>query len=69
MTFGTEVELSSHAAYFNCMNLTVDPAEDDYIRQLWVAEVRRRLDDVRSGRIKTLPAYEFFARKKCAVAK
>jgi putative addiction module component (TIGR02574 family) len=34
---------------------SLDPAEDGYIHQLWATEARRRLDDVRSGRVKTIP--------------
>jgi putative addiction module component (TIGR02574 family) len=41
---------------------SLDPAEDGYIRQLWAAEVLRRRDDVRSGRIKTIPGDEGLAR-------
>ena len=48
---------------------SLDPAEDGYIRQLWVAEARRRRDDVRSGRVKTIPSDEAVAQVKRAVAK
>lgn len=48
---------------------SLDPAEDGYIRQLWVAEARRRRDDVRSGRVKTIPADEALAQVKRAAAK
>jgi len=34
---------------------SLDPAEDGYIHQLWAAEARRRRDDVRSGRVQTIP--------------
>ena len=34
---------------------SLDPAEDGYVHQLWVAEARRRRDDVRSGKIATIP--------------
>ena len=34
---------------------SLDPAEDGYIHQLWVAEACRRRDDVRNGRVKTIP--------------
>jgi len=37
---------------------SLDPAEDGYIRQLWAAEARRRRDDVRAGRVKTIPGDE-----------
>ena len=48
---------------------SLDPAEDGYIRQLWVAEARHRRDDVRSGRVKTIPSDEALAQVKRAVAK
>ena len=48
---------------------SLDPAEDGYIRQLWVAEARRRRDDVRSGRVKTISSDEALAQVKRAVAK
>ncbi|MGA2496982.1 MAG: addiction module protein [Tepidisphaeraceae bacterium] len=37
---------------------SLDPAEDGHIRQLWIEEIRRRRDDVRSGRVKTIPGDE-----------
>jgi len=48
---------------------SLDPAEDAHVRQLWVAEARRRRDDVRSGRVKTIPGDEALAQVKRAVAK
>lgn len=48
---------------------SLDPAEDGYIRQLWVAESLRRRDDVRSGRVKTIPSDEALARVRRAVAR
>ena len=47
---------------------SLDPAEDGYIRQLWAAEALRRRDDVRSGRVKTIPGDEALARVRRAVA-
>lgn len=47
---------------------SLDPAEDGYIRQLWAAEALRRRDDVRSGRVKTIPSGEALARVRRAVA-
>ena len=37
---------------------SLDPSEDGYIRQLWAAEARRRRDEVRAGRVKTIPGDE-----------
>ena len=48
---------------------SLDPDEDGYLRALWVAEARRRQDDVRSGRVKTIPYDEAMARVKRAVSK
>jgi len=37
---------------------SLDPAEDGYVRQLWISEARRRRDDVRAGRVETIPGDE-----------
>ncbi len=37
---------------------SLDPAEDGYVQQLWASEARRRRDDVRSGRVETVPGDE-----------
>lgn len=34
---------------------SLDPAEDGYAHQLWMAEARRRRDEVRSGKAATIP--------------
>ncbi len=41
---------------------SLDPLEDGYIRQLWVAEARTRRDDVRNGLVKTIPGQEVLDR-------
>ena len=46
---------------------SLDPAVDGYIRQLWVAEAKRRRDEVRSGRVRTIPGAEAVARVRRAV--
>ena len=48
---------------------SLDPAEDGYVRQLWAAEAIRRRDEVRSGRVKTIPGDEALARVRRAVAR
>lgn len=48
---------------------SLDPAEDVRIRELWRDEVLRRRDEVRSGRVKTIPGDEALARVRRAVAK
>jgi putative addiction module component (TIGR02574 family) len=40
---------------------SLDPAEDGYIQQLWMAEARQRRDDVRNGRVQTIPGDEALA--------
>lgn len=40
---------------------SLDPAEDGYVQQLWIAEARQRRDDVRNGRIQTIPGDEALA--------
>ena len=46
---------------------SLDPAEDGYIRQLWATEAKRRRDEVRSGRVRTIPGDEALARVRRAV--
>ncbi|MDP1606004.1 MAG: addiction module protein [Rhodocyclaceae bacterium] len=48
---------------------SLDPAEDGYIRQLWMRKARRRIDEVRSGEVKTIPADEAFAEIRRAIAR
>jgi putative addiction module component (TIGR02574 family) len=40
---------------------SLDPAEDATLRQLWSTEARRRRDEVRSGKVKTIPGDEALA--------
>jgi putative addiction module component (TIGR02574 family) len=48
---------------------SLDPAEESRIHSLWAAEAQRRLQDVRSGRIKTIPGDEALAQVRRAVAR
>ncbi len=41
---------------------SLDPAEDGYIHKLWVAEANRRLNELRSGSIKSIPGEEAVAK-------
>ncbi|NOS76240.1 MAG: addiction module protein [Methyloglobulus sp.] len=41
---------------------SLDPTEDGYIRQLWVKEAISRRDDIRTGRVQTIPGDEALAR-------
>lgn len=45
---------------------SLDPAEDGYIRNLWISEANRRLQELRSGAVKAIPGAEAVAslRKK-----
>ena len=47
---------------------SLDPAEDGYVRQLWMAEAFRRRDEVRTGRVRTVPGEEGLAQVRRAVA-
>ena len=46
---------------------SLDPLEDGYLRQLWVAEARTRRDDARTGRINTIPGQEALGRVRKSV--
>lgn len=48
---------------------SLDPAEDDRVWKLWADEAVRRRDEVRSGRVKTIPGEEALARVRQAVAR
>lgn len=45
---------------------SLDPAEDGYIRQLWIKEARRRIDEVRSGEVATIAGEDVFAQVRAA---
>ncbi len=45
---------------------SLDPAEDGITRQLWAVEAKRRVEDVRSGRVQTIPGDEALARVRSA---
>ena len=48
---------------------SLDPAEDGYVHQLWGAEARRRRDDVRTGRVETIPGDEALAQVRQTFAR
>lgn len=48
---------------------SLDPAEDGYVHQLWLAEARRRRDDVRSGRTRTISGDEALAQVRQTFAR
>lgn len=41
---------------------SLDPADDEQFRKLWAAEALRRRDEVREGRVQTIPGDEALAR-------
>lgn len=41
---------------------SLDPAEDETLRRLWATEAMRRRDEVREGRVQTIPGDEALAR-------
>lgn len=41
---------------------SLDPLTDQDVRGAWAAESVRRLDDIRSGKIKAIPSEEVFSR-------
>jgi putative addiction module component (TIGR02574 family) len=45
---------------------SLDPVDDSNVRQLWTAEARHRLDEIRSRRVKTIPGDEALARVRKA---
>jgi len=48
---------------------SLDPAEDEDIRQLWINEACRRRDEVRGGRIQTIPGDVALAQVRQAIKK
>ena len=48
---------------------SLDPAEDGHIHTLWAAEAQRRLLEVRSGEVKTIPGPKAFERVRRAVGR
>ena len=48
---------------------SLDPLEDGYIRQLWVAEARTRRDEVRGDLVKTIPDQEALDRVRKSVTR
>ncbi len=48
---------------------SLDPADDGLIRDLWLQEANRRLDDVRSGAVKTVSAESAFKEVRQVIAR
>jgi putative addiction module component (TIGR02574 family) len=59
------LSLSDRSALTRILNQTLDPepAEDvAEVQQMWQVEVEKRVDEILSGRVKTVPAEEVFAK-------
>jgi len=48
---------------------SLDPAEDGYIRHLWLQEANRRVAEVRSGAVKTVSAEAAFKEVRQAITR
>ncbi len=48
---------------------SLDPIDDESIRSLWVAEAVRRRDEVRSGKVKAIPAEVVLAEARNLIKK
>jgi hypothetical protein len=48
---------------------SLDPAEDGYIRQLWVKEAQRRVAQVRSGAVEAIAGELGFSQVRTAIAR
>lgn len=48
---------------------SLDPAEDGLVHRLWAAEAQRRLQEVRSGQVETIPGPEALERVRRSVAR
>jgi len=48
---------------------SLDPAEDGYIRQLWLEEAQRRIDEVRNGSVATIPGEIAFSQVRSAIGR
>lgn len=48
---------------------SLDPADDGPFREIWAKEALRRVDEVRSGKVKTIPGPEGTERVRQAIRK
>jgi putative addiction module component (TIGR02574 family) len=46
---------------------SLDPLTDQDVRGAWASEARQRLEDLRSGKLKAVPAQEAFARARATL--
>lgn len=48
---------------------SLDPAEDGYLRELWLREAKRRMDEARRGEVQTVSAEAVFAEVRQAIGR
>lgn len=48
---------------------SLDPAEDVQVKALWLAEARRRREEVQLGKVQTIPGEDALAEVRRAVSK
>ena len=48
---------------------SLDPAEDGYIRQLWIKEAKLRIEEVRNGSVATISGERAFDQVRAAIGK
>lgn len=48
---------------------SLDPAEDGYMRQLWMREAQRRIEEVRNGSVLTISGEDVFAQVNAAIGR
>jgi len=63
-----QLDIKARARLAERLILSLDaPPEEENLR-LWVAEAERRLQDLRAGRAKEIPAGQVFRRARAAIA-
>jgi len=63
-----QLDIKARARLAERLILSLDaPPKEENLR-LWVAEAERRLQDLRAGRAKEIPAGQVFRRAKAAIA-
>lgn len=60
-TEAMHLPVSSRAELAEKLVESLDLPEDDDIQRMWAAEALRRRDDVRSGRVQTIPGEQVLA--------
>ena len=60
-TEAMQLSVSSRAELAEKLVRSLDFSEDDDLQRIWATEAIRRRDDVRSGRVKTIPGEQVLA--------